>query len=62
MEAICGIWKWVDNTKMLADGLTKIASRQYLADGLRKGNHAFNFDGEVKAGKKQTQQERRQHQ
>ena len=62
MEAICGVWKWVDNTKMFADGLTKLASRQDLADVLRKGFHALKFDGEVKAGKKQTQRERQQHQ
>ena len=62
MEAICGVWKWVDNTKMIADGLTKLQSRQELADILRKGYHALKFDGEVKAGKKQTQRERQQHQ
>ena len=48
--------------KMHVGGLTKITSRQDLADVRRKGFHALKFDGEVKAGKKQTQQERRQHQ
>ena len=47
---------------MLADGLTKISSRQDLADILKKGYHALKFDGEVKAGKKVTAQERRLHQ
>ena len=62
MEAIGAVWKWVDNTKQLADGLTKLQSRQVLADILRCGAHALKFDGVVKAGKKQTQAEKQQHQ
>jgi hypothetical protein len=60
MEAICGVWCWVDNAKQLADGLTKTSSRQELADILREGFHTLKLDGEMKAGKKQTQAERRQ--
>ena len=58
MEAIAAVWKWVDNTKQLADGLTKLQSRQVLADILRCGAHALKFDAVVKAGKKQTQAEK----
>ena len=59
--SIGAVWKWVDNTKQIADGLTKLQSRQVLADILRRGVHALKFDGVVKAGKKQTQAERQQH-
>ncbi len=58
MESSCGVWHWGDNTKQLAGRLTKIASRQTLADILRKGFRALKFDGEMKAGKKHMQAER----
>ena len=54
MQAIWAEWWWTNNTQMLADGLTKKASRQQFADALRRGTHALKFDPDLVAGKKQT--------
>ena len=47
---------WTNGYQQVADGLTKTASRQVLADILRVGRHSLTFD--AKANKKLTKEEK----
>ncbi|CAK0875283.1 unnamed protein product, partial [Prorocentrum cordatum] len=52
VEEIDAVWRWVNTQQQLADGLTKLSSRQTLADILRRGVHALKYDPNIVAGKK----------
>jgi hypothetical protein len=54
-------WQWVNTHQQLADGLTKVGSRQTFADQLRRGMHAFRHDPSFVAGKKLTTKQRNEH-
>ena len=54
MDASCGYWAWTSAAQQVADGLTKVSSRQAPADLLRRGTHALKYDPNFVAGKKQT--------
>ena len=56
MKALKAVWKWTNTLQQLADGLTKIDTRQGLADILRRGCHALKYDATYTAGKKLTKQ------
>ena len=43
---------WTNSFQQLADGLTKVSARQFMADSLRRGTHALKYDPEFTAGKK----------
>ena len=51
-------WRWTSADQQLSDGLTKVQTRQVLADMLRRGYHMLIFDPNAKAGKKKTDADR----
>ncbi|CAJ1379598.1 unnamed protein product, partial [Effrenium voratum] len=51
--------RWVSSERQLADGTTKLAARQSLADDLRGGYMQLINDGNFTAAKKKTNQERK---
>ena len=51
--------RWVSSERQLADGMTKLAARQSLADDLRGGYMQLINDGNFTAAKKKTNQERK---
>ena len=53
-----GRWKWVSCERQIADGLTKVAARQLLADRLRRGVLRLATDKQYTAAKKKTPAER----
>ena len=59
MKAISAYWCWANSFQQLADGLTKVASRQALADALRRGTRSLRYDPDYVAGKKVTQKQTR---
>ena len=50
--------RWVSSERMLADGLTKVGSRQELADTMMSGRLSLVFDKDFVAAKKKTKEER----
>ena len=55
-----GFWKWVSSERQIADGLTKLAARQLLADRLRRAMLRLSTDKAHVAAKKKTKEEREQ--
>ena len=41
------IWRWTNGHQQIADGLTKVQTRQALADILRRGKHVLKFDAQA---------------
>ncbi|CAK0855240.1 unnamed protein product, partial [Prorocentrum cordatum] len=60
MEATMTRWRWVSSERQYADGLTKIAARQLLADRLRYGRLQLKHDPNYTAAKKKTKEERQE--
>lgn len=60
MAAIHAGWRWTSADQQLSDGLTKVQTRQVLADQLRRGYHMLVFDPNAKAAKKKTDADRKQ--
>ena len=60
MAAIHAGWRWTSADQQLSDGLTKVQTRQVLADQLRRGYHMLVFDPDAKAAKKKTDADRKQ--
>eukprot|EP00959_Pyramimonas_sp_CCMP1952_P185766 3884222-Pyramimonas_sp.AAC.1 len=52
MKDIDAVWRWVNTQQRLADGLTKLSSRQTLADIIRRGVHALKYDPTFVVGNK----------
>ena len=50
--------RWVSSERMLGDGLTKVGSRQELADTMMSGRLSLVFDKDFVAAKKKTKEER----
>ena len=59
MAAIHAGWRWTSADQQLSDGLTKVQTRQDLADQLRRGYHMLVFDPDAKAAKKKTDADRK---
>ena len=59
MAAIHAGWHWTSADQQLGDGLTKVQTRQVLADQLRRGYHMLVFDPDAKAAKKKTDADRK---
>ena len=51
-------WRWVSSERQLADGLTKLASRQDMADILKGGYVKLVHDPEFKAAKRKTKEQK----
>ncbi|CAK0797447.1 unnamed protein product, partial [Prorocentrum cordatum] len=58
MTASATGWCWVSSDRQFADGFTKLAARQLLADGLRSGTISLRFDEKFQAAKKKTAKDR----
>jgi hypothetical protein len=58
MRASSTCWRWVSSERQYADGLTKYAARQLLADRLRKAVISLYYDKDFVAAKKKTREER----
>ena len=55
-----GFWKWVSSERQIAEGLTKLAARQLLADRLQRAMLRLSTDKAYFAAKKKTKGEREQ--
>ncbi|CAK0823386.1 unnamed protein product, partial [Prorocentrum cordatum] len=60
MEATMTRWRWVSSERQYADGLAKIAARQFFADRLRYGRLQLKHDPNYTAAKKKTKEERQE--
>eukprot|EP00435_Cladocopium_sp_Y103_P032294 s3673_g8.t1 len=58
LQSFGGKLRWVSSERQLADGLTKMPTRQSLADRLRHGRVKFLYDPEYVAAKKKSLAER----
>eukprot|EP00435_Cladocopium_sp_Y103_P047602 s1999_g14.t1 len=58
LQSLGGKLRWVSSERQLADGLTKMSTRQSLADRLRHGRVKFLYDPEYAAAKKKSLSER----
>ena len=61
MHEFGGLWRWTNTDQQLADGLTKISSRQRFAQVLRRAWHALKFDPSFTAGKKMSLAQKQQY-
>ncbi|CAK0812099.1 unnamed protein product [Prorocentrum cordatum] len=60
MTASATGWYWVSSERQFADGFTKLAARQLLADRLRTGTISLKFDEKFQAAKKKTAKDRQE--
>ena len=58
LQSLGGQLRWVSSERQLADGLTKMSTRQSLADRLRHGKVKFLYDPAYTAAKKKPLSER----
>ena len=58
IERIGTTLRWVSSERMIADGLTKVATRMQLAELLRTRRISLVYDPDFKAAKKKSQSER----
>ena len=57
--ALGAVTRWQSSERQFADGLTKLAARQLLADRLRCGEMLLVWDEQFTAAKKKTAAERK---
>jgi hypothetical protein len=60
MKAAAVTWKWVNSERQFADGLTKPAARQLLADRLRVSRLCLQHDPNFVTAKKKDKEDRRE--
>ena len=60
LQSLGGSFKWISSERQYADGLTKEATRQLLADRIRHGKTKFTWDPLYTAAKKKKLSERNQ--
>ena len=61
LTALGAVTRWQSSERQFADGLTKFAARQLLADRLRCGAMLLVWDADFTAAKKKTADERRRN-
>ena len=60
MQASGSAWRWCSSERQYADGLTKIAARQLLADRIQAATFHLYYDETYTAAKKKTLEQRRE--
>ena len=59
VQALKGVWRWVNSAQQLADGLTKPSSKDNLAYILSRGVHQLKYDPTFTAAKKVTEEDKK---